>query len=122
MSPADRTAPPDRKVPEDPLPFIVRCVSERRIYWTYHVNMRLAGRHISREDICEATDTYEIVGEYPDDKYLPSYLRPGGYDGQGLSRTVRSRTSQMTAYGSSRRTDPVRTMGNPTWKTGRPKP
>ena len=63
MSPADRTAPPDRKAPEDPLPFIVRCVPERRVYWTYHVNMRLAGRHIFREDICEATDTYEIVGE-----------------------------------------------------------
>ena len=74
MSTPDRTAPPDRRVPEDPLAFIVRCVRERRVYWTYHVNMRLAGRHISREDICEATDTYELVDAYPDDKYLPSYL------------------------------------------------
>ena len=28
----------------------------------------------SRRDICEATDTYELVEAYPDDKYLPSYL------------------------------------------------
>ena len=68
------TAPPERTVPEDPLAFIVRCVREHRVYWTYHVNMRLAGRHISRRDICEATDTYELVEAYPDDKYLPSYL------------------------------------------------
>ena len=64
----------ERTVPADPLAFIVRCVRERRIYWTYHVNMRLTGRHISRRDICEATDTFELVEAYPDDKYLPSYL------------------------------------------------
>ncbi len=69
-----RTVSPDRTVPEDPLAFIVRCVLEHRIYWTYHVNMRLAGRHISRRDICEATGTYELVEAYPEDKYLPSYL------------------------------------------------
>ena len=64
----------ERTGPADPLAFIVRCVRERRIYWTYHVNMRLAGRHISRRDICEATDPYELVEAYPDDKYLPSCL------------------------------------------------
>jgi len=69
-----RAPTPERMVPADPLAFIVRCVRERRIYWTYHVNMRLAGRHISRRDICEAIDTYELVEAYPDDKYLPSYL------------------------------------------------
>ena len=94
MSIPDRTASPDRRVPEDPLAFIARCVRERRVYWTYHVNMRLAGRHISREDICEATDTYELVDAYPDDKYLPSYLVPGGHNGQGLSRTVRGGRSR----------------------------
>ena len=70
----DRAVSPDRMVPEDPLAFIVRCVRGQRIYWTYHVNMRLAGRHISRRDICEPTDTYELIEAYPDDKYLPSYL------------------------------------------------
>ena len=91
-----RAASPDRRVPEDPLAFIVRCVRERRVYWTYHVNMRLAGRHISREDICGATDTYELVDAYPDDKYRratscwrPPRTRPFTY----CSR----RTWQMTA-------------------------
>ena len=37
----DGTAPPERSVPEDPLAFIVRCVREHRVYWTYHVNMRV---------------------------------------------------------------------------------
>jgi hypothetical protein len=38
------------------------------------VNIRLAGRHITRDEILEAIDSYEIVEAYPDDKYLPSYL------------------------------------------------
>jgi hypothetical protein len=61
-------------LPADPLAFIQRCVRERRVYWTYHVNMRLAGRSISRNDIFDAVDTYTIIEMYPDDKYLPSYL------------------------------------------------
>ena len=36
--------------------------------------MRLAGRHISRQGIYRAVDTYDVVEAYPDDKYLPSYL------------------------------------------------
>ncbi len=36
--------------------------------------MRLAGRHISREDVFGAADTYELIESYPDDKDLPSYL------------------------------------------------
>ena len=42
--------------------------------WTYHVNMRLAGRFIPREVILAAVDSYDLVEAYPDDKYLPSYL------------------------------------------------
>jgi hypothetical protein len=61
-------------VPSDPLAFIQRCVRERRLLWTYHVNMRLERRHIVRGDIIDAVDFYEIVEAYPDDKYLPSYL------------------------------------------------
>jgi hypothetical protein len=57
-----------RTVPEDALEFIRRCVGERKIYWTYHVNMRLAGRYISREEVLEAANTYEIIESYPDDK------------------------------------------------------
>jgi hypothetical protein len=63
-----------RSLPTDALAFIQRCVRERKVYWTYHVNMRLAGRHISRDAILEATETYEIIESYPEDKYLPSYL------------------------------------------------
>ncbi|HEV7240963.1 MAG TPA: DUF4258 domain-containing protein [Thermoanaerobaculia bacterium] len=63
-----------RQVPADPLAFIQKCVRERKILWTYHVNMRLERRHISRVDILDAVDTYELVEAYPEDKYLPSYL------------------------------------------------
>ena len=66
--------PTDRRLPDDPLVFIKRCIRERRVYWTYHVNMRLAGRHIPRRDILDSVDTYELIEAYPDDKYLPSYL------------------------------------------------
>ncbi len=36
--------------------------------------MRLAGRHIARDEIFAAVDSYEIIESYPDDKYLPSCL------------------------------------------------
>lgn len=63
-----------RRLPDDPLQFIQRCLRDRKVYWTYHVNMRLAGRYISREEIFGAVDSYSIVEAHPDDKYLPSYL------------------------------------------------
>lgn len=65
---------PGRKLPEDPLAFIRGCILGRRLLWTYHVNMRLAGRHITRDEILAAAQRYELVESYPDDKYLPSYL------------------------------------------------
>lgn len=64
----------ERKKPDDPLAFIQTCVRDRRLYWTYHVNMRLQGRFISREAVVNAVDSYELVEQYPQDKYLPSYL------------------------------------------------
>jgi hypothetical protein len=64
----------ERVLPEDPLAFIQRCVQRRQLYWTYHINMRLPGRFISRQAILDAVDTYEIIESYPEDKYLPSYL------------------------------------------------
>ena len=39
--------------------------------------MRLAGRHISRDEILGAVDGYSVVEAYPEDKYLPSYLLLG---------------------------------------------
>ena len=61
-------------IPDDPLAFIQRCVRERKIHWTYHVNMRLANRHLTRDEILSAVESYEVVESYPDDKYLPTYL------------------------------------------------
>jgi len=63
-----------RALPDDPLAFIRECVRERRVIWTYHVNVRMKGRYISRQMILDFVDTYEIIEAYPDDKYLPSYL------------------------------------------------
>lgn len=65
---------PRDRPPSDPLAFIQRCVAARKVYWTYHVNMRLERRHITRAEILEGVGSYEIVEAYPDDKYLPSYL------------------------------------------------
>jgi len=36
--------------------------------------MRLKDRFIPREFIIDSVDSYEIIEEYPRDKYLPSYL------------------------------------------------
>jgi hypothetical protein len=66
--------PTGRSLPSDALAFIQRCVRERRVHWTYPVNMRLAGRYISRDELLGATESYEIIESYPEDKYLPSYL------------------------------------------------
>lgn len=62
------------RTPDDPLAFVRTCIRQRSILWTYHVNMRMRGRHISRQAILEAVHTYQLVESYPDDKYLPSYL------------------------------------------------
>lgn len=36
--------------------------------------MRFSQRPIARDDILNAVATFEIIEEYPEDKYLPSYL------------------------------------------------
>jgi len=64
----------ERVLPSDPLGFIRRCVEQRRVHWTYHVNMRQKARSISREAILESVAEYEVIEAYPEDKYLPSYL------------------------------------------------
>ena len=64
----------DRIIPADPLDFIRGCVRRRSVLWTYHVNMRMKDRAISRETIFAAESAYEIIESYPADKYLPSYL------------------------------------------------
>ncbi len=64
----------ERLVPDDPLEFIKQCVRGRKIYWTFHVTMRLRGRYIPRRTILESVESYEVIDAYPSDKYLPSYL------------------------------------------------
>ncbi len=39
--------------PDNPLTFIRRCVQQRKIFWTYHINMRLQKRGISRQMILD---------------------------------------------------------------------
>lgn len=64
----------NRRLPETPLEFIQYCVRERRVYWSYHVNMRMQERCITRNEVFDAVATYELIDSYPHDKYLPSYL------------------------------------------------
>ena len=70
-----------RRLPEDPLGFIRGYVEQRRILWTYHVNIRLAARFIPREAILGSTGSFEIIESYPEDKYLPSYLVRAKHEG-----------------------------------------
>jgi len=66
----------------DILEFTKSCIRCRRIHWTYHVNMRLKRRFILREAVLSSVGTYEIIEEYPKDKYLPSYLIYAEYEGE----------------------------------------
>ena len=75
---------PGRNLPDDPLHFIQACVANRRVLWTYHVNMRFKGRFIPRKAILDAVGSYEIVEAYPQDKYLPSYLVPARSAGEAF--------------------------------------
>ena len=72
----------NRLLPEDPLGFIQRCVTQRKILWTYHVNMRLRARFIPRQAILESVRCFEVIESCPEDKYLPSYLVWAQYEGE----------------------------------------
>lgn len=56
------------------LDFIKSCIRRKKIFWTYHVNMRMAERYFPRDIILASVDRYEIIETYPDDKYLSSCL------------------------------------------------
>ena len=49
--------------------------------WTYHVNMRMRDRFVSREAILTSAAQFEVIESYPEDKYLPSYLVYSRYRG-----------------------------------------
>ncbi len=102
----------------DVLSFIQRCVRERKIPWTYHANMRLIQRFIPRSTLIVAADTFEIIEEYPQDKYLPSYLILGEYRGAPFHTLIAAdalgdNVRIMTAY------DPDRDEWNPDLRTRR---
>ena len=42
--------------------------------------MRLKERHITREQILNAVQSFEIIESYPEDKYFPSYLIYAAYE------------------------------------------
>jgi hypothetical protein len=70
---------------ESDLAFIQRCVREGRLLWTYHVNMRLRQRGVTRLTVTESVDSYEIIEHYPQSqtsRYLPSYLVYAEYGGE----------------------------------------
>jgi len=64
----------DNELHSETLAFIKNCVQKKRVVWTYHVNIRMADRFISRSIILNSHESYEIIEAYPQDKYLPSYL------------------------------------------------
>ncbi len=64
----------DTKNQNNILSFIKDCVENNRIFWTYHVNMRMKSRSISRDLIKVSVNNFEIIESYPEDKYFPSYL------------------------------------------------
>ena len=56
-------------------------VSAGRLRWTYHGAMRLQQRALTAEVLLLAVSTFEIIESYPEDKYLPSFLVRGEYEG-----------------------------------------
>jgi hypothetical protein len=40
-----------RKLPDQPLSFICACIGAGRVFWTYHVNMRLSQRFLTHQAI-----------------------------------------------------------------------
>jgi len=65
---------PINNIPENPVAFIQNCIRTKQIHWTYHVNMRLMKRSISRTLILDSVDNFVLIESYPEDKYFPSYL------------------------------------------------
>lgn len=70
------------------------------------MNMRMEGRFIPRQIILDSVEDYEIIEEYPMDKYLPSYLVFSRYEGRVFHALFavdieRDNVRVVTAYHSS---------------------
>lgn len=69
--------------------FIKRCGRAGKVFWSYHSNMRLAGRSITRADLLETIESWEVIEYYPTDRPLPSCLcMASGLRGQALHFVV----------------------------------
>jgi hypothetical protein len=64
----------NRPTPDDPVEFVRSRLEAGKVYWTYHVNMRLVARAIDRNEVLRAATSLRLVEAYPEDKYFPSYL------------------------------------------------
>ena len=61
----------ERVTPFDPLEFIRHCVVEKKIFWTYHVNMRMRDRFIPSEIVLASHTNFEVIEIPEKQKYLP---------------------------------------------------
>ena len=73
---------------EGVLEFVKACFRERKIIWTYHVNMRLGHRRVTRGDIVASTESMEIIEAYPRDRFLPCYLLLAEREGKAIHVVV----------------------------------
>ena len=69
-------------VPERPLEFICQCLRAEQIRWTYHVTVRLRQRSLGSEMLLKGIGSLEVIESYRADKYLPSFLLRGEFEGR----------------------------------------
>lgn len=72
---------------ESDLAYIRHCVCEGRLLWTYHVNMRLRQRKVTRRMVMESVASYHIIEHYPHSqasRYLPGYLIYAEHEGEAI--------------------------------------
>ena len=62
------------------LDYIKNCFRALRILWTYHITLRMKERNTGRKLILSSIDSFEIIEDYPKDKYLPSCLIRAEYE------------------------------------------
>ncbi len=59
---------------DEPVRFVVDCLDRGAVLWTYHVNMRLSQRGLTRAELLGGQTSLRLLEWYPDDRSLPSGL------------------------------------------------
>ena len=77
---------------------IIELVRRRTYYWRQHAIQRGIERAIRDEEVVEALLNGEIIEEYPEDKYGPSYLVLGRTSAGRLLHVVLPATDGMDHY------------------------